>query len=85
MQISRNGLKHWVDKLHSPTGLLGFLIILISLFQCDFEMRGRSLQKHAGHMFSNTPDKNVYIFFLSSRLTAFKKKIYNILQQFLYT
>lgn len=83
MQISKNSLKYQDDKLHSPTGLLGFLIILICLFQCDFEMRGRSLQKHAGHMFANTPDKNVYIFFLLSRLTAFKKKIYNILQQFL--
>lgn len=33
----------------------------------------RSLQKHAVHMFSYIPDKNVYTF-LSSRLTAFKKK-----------
>lgn len=84
MQISRNGLKHRVDKLHSPTGLLGFPIILISLFQCDFEMRGRSLQKHAGHMFSNTPDKNVYIFFCHPDLLHFKKNLQYTSSVFIY-
>lgn len=84
MQISRNGLEHWVAKLHSPMGLLGFCIILISLFQCDFEMRGRSLQKHAGHMFPNTPDNNVYSFFCHPDLLHLEKNL-QYLQQFLYT